>query len=124
MEYAKRVAKSGSDIFGEKFISLSNFMPLSEYQKILDGVDIAIFNHKRQQAMGNVINLLGSGKKVFMRKEVSTFDFFQSIGEEVFPIDKLDFSKLTEVQRDSNIAKIREYFTEERLLNDWQKILA
>jgi len=34
-------------------------MPLDEYLNLLAKIDIAIFNHKRKQAMGNITTLLG-----------------------------------------------------------------
>lgn len=40
-----------------------DFMDFNEYINFLSTIDIAIFNHKRQQGMGNIITLLGMGKK-------------------------------------------------------------
>jgi hypothetical protein len=34
-------------------------MPFDEYLNLLAKVDIVIFKHKRQQAMGNITTLLG-----------------------------------------------------------------
>ena len=45
--------------FWRKFKPLVDFMPFDEYLNLLAKVDIAIFNHKRQQAMGNTTILLG-----------------------------------------------------------------
>ena len=42
-------------------------LPLSDYLKILGKIDIAIFNHERQQAVGNITSLLGLGKKVYIK---------------------------------------------------------
>jgi len=46
-------------IFREKFKPLVDFIPFDEYLNLLAKVDIAIFNHKRQQTMGNITTLLG-----------------------------------------------------------------
>lgn len=41
-------------------------MPFEEYLGLLAKIDIAILNHKRQQAMGNITTLLGLGKKYIL----------------------------------------------------------
>lgn len=69
--HAKEVISTGKELFGDKFIALTDFMPFEEYLKFLGSIDIAIFNHKRQQAMGNTITLLGLGKTVFIRSDTT-----------------------------------------------------
>lgn len=88
-EYVNEVVSYGTNIFGKKFKPLLEFMNIKDYLKELESVDIAIFAHKVQQAYGNIIQLLGMGKKVYMRKttaynelvknEVVVFDFESDI---------------------------------------------
>ncbi|EKO3899249.1 TDP-N-acetylfucosamine:lipid II N-acetylfucosaminyltransferase, partial [Vibrio metschnikovii] len=87
--YAQHIKELGIKMFGEKFYPLMNFMPLHDYEAILDNIDIAIFAHERQQAMGNTINLLGRGKKVYMRDDTSSYALFNKLGVIVFPLNRL-----------------------------------
>jgi len=77
-EYAKRVVERGKMLFGDRFMPLLSMMPREDYQQFLADIDIAIFNHKRQQALGNIISLLGLGKKVYMRSDSTHWDVFKA----------------------------------------------
>jgi dTDP-N-acetylfucosamine:lipid II N-acetylfucosaminyltransferase len=52
--YKKNICDLGEKLFGEKFVALRNFMPLDEYQTIVNSCGIIWMNHKRQQAAGNL----------------------------------------------------------------------
>jgi dTDP-N-acetylfucosamine:lipid II N-acetylfucosaminyltransferase len=78
-DYAKIVISKGKEFFGNKFIAITEFMPFKNYLVFLSNIDIAIFTHKRQQAMGNTITLLGLGKKVYMRTDVTHWQLFKDI---------------------------------------------
>lgn len=93
-EYAADIIAYGKAIFGEKFYPLTKFMKIDEYMKLLQKIDIAIFNHKRQQAFGNILMLLGYGKKVFIRKESTLNETFLSIGIELFDSRYIDIEKI------------------------------
>lgn len=118
-EHAKKVIVQGEKWFGDKFIPLTDFMPLGEYLRFLGNIDIAVFNHKRQQAMGNTITLLGLGKKVYMRSDVAQWDFFQDLGVEVNDITQLvrSISKNSKQTSIGNHVNIKGYFSRENLLN-------
>ena len=117
----KMVIERGREIFGEKFVPIVDLMPLDEYLAFLSEIDIAIFNHKRQQAMGNIINLLGLGKKVYMREEVTSFQFLTDLGIKIFTNDELslegDFP-----QKEENQKIIASKFCENELLKQWGRV--
>lgn len=75
-KYGMQVMKVGYEIFGDKFKPIIDFMNEQDYYKFLSTIDIGIFNHNRQQGMGNIITLLGMGKKVYMNPEVTTYEMF------------------------------------------------
>ncbi|MFC6669723.1 TDP-N-acetylfucosamine:lipid II N-acetylfucosaminyltransferase [Marinobacterium aestuariivivens] len=62
-QYAEEITAIGRCLFGERFIPLRDFIPYQDYVKVLSEIDIAVFAHRRQQGMGNIITLLGLGKK-------------------------------------------------------------
>jgi hypothetical protein len=57
-QHAKLVIAQGHEWFGDKLVPMTGFMPFEQYLEFLKSFDIAIFNHQRQQAMGNTITLL------------------------------------------------------------------
>lgn len=123
-EYAKRVVGLGKELFADRFFALTDFIPIGEYKKLLQSIDVAIFAHNRQQAMGNIINLLGMGKKVIMREEVSSWDGLNDLGVEIFPFHEMDISPLEESVAMHNYKIIAAYFSDDNLVNQWKEIFA
>ena len=101
----------------------SHKLILAKYLELLGQIDIAIFAHKRQQAMGNAITLLGLGKKVYMRDDVTSWQLFKNIGVKVFELNKLDLMPLDKCTIDDNQSKIRNYFSLEKLKDQLKHIL-
>ncbi|MFA6143774.1 MAG: TDP-N-acetylfucosamine:lipid II N-acetylfucosaminyltransferase [Sulfuricurvum sp.] len=115
-EYAIDVITKGKEIFGEKFIPLTEFVPFDNYLELLGDIDIAIFAHKRQQAMGNTITLLGLGKKVYMRNDIVTWQFLKTIDIEVFDVENIEIDILDNNIKGNNKQKIKDYFSKENLI--------
>ena len=99
------------------------FVPLEEYIKILLDVDIAIFAHRRQQAMGTIRTLIGLGKKVYMRDDITPWRSFKEIQVEIYSFNnaKIDFD-FPEHVKNKNIEKMKANYSYERLVSDWTKI--
>lgn len=114
-EHAEKVIKQGVELFGDKFKPLTELMPFDEYRTFLASVDIAIFNHKRQQAMGNTITLLGLGKTVYIRSDTTQWQFFENKGINVGNVDQpINLDSLTTDSK--NIELVKQYFSEENYL--------
>lgn len=80
-EYIESVESYGKKIFKNKFISMVNFLSPEDYTKFLKDIDIAIFANERQQALGNIFALIYLEKKVYIRDDISTWDYLtQDIG--------------------------------------------
>lgn len=109
--HANKVIAKGKELFGDKFIALTDFMPFEQYLQFLGSIDIAIFNHKRQQAMGNTITLLGLGKTVFIRSDTTQWQFFKEKNISINDIDYLDSLSVESNQHSIDI--IKEYFSED-----------
>jgi hypothetical protein len=121
-EYAEEIKKLGESIFGNKFIALMDFIPFEEYINILGKIDIAIFNHKRQQAMGNTITLLGLGKKVYLRNDVTQWKLFYDLGIKVYSVEDFNIKKIDNEIRLKNKEIVKKYFSEENLIKQLRKI--
>ncbi len=120
--YAKEVIKQGRKIFGEKFEPLTEFMPFDQYLDLLTEIDIAIFNHNRQQAMGNTTTLLGLGKKVYIRSSVTPWETFEDIGIKVFDVANVTIDLLDEDTKRENKKRVKEYFSEANYLRQLNKL--
>ena len=122
--YAKEIARVGKDIFGNKLISLMELIPLDEYRRLQHGLDIAIFAHKRQQAMGNIISLLGMGKKVYLRSDISTWRSLKSYDLNIEDMYHIELTKISAVDKEANMKIVKSVYSKENLLKQWQAIFA
>jgi dTDP-N-acetylfucosamine:lipid II N-acetylfucosaminyltransferase len=120
--YAQDVINYGTLIFGNKFIALRDFMSLNNYTKLLSEIDVAVFNHKRQQGMGNIISLLGAGKKIYLRNDITTWQMFKNINVIVNDINKLDLFLMDDYLAVKNIERISKYFSEQNLILSLQRV--
>jgi len=83
-DYKEYVIRKGQELFKEKFNPLTEFMDFHKYLALLANIDIAIFNHQRQEAMGVTLQLINLGKVVYMNKSTSSFKSFTKRGIQVF----------------------------------------
>jgi len=123
-EHADSVRKYGKEKIGNKFTSLDSLMPLKVYLEFLSKIDVAIFNHNRQQAMGNTIFLLGNGKKVFIRKDTTQWAFFVGLGVTVFDSETFDLDMALNTDTSHNNAIISSYFNVDNLRVQYRAIFA
>jgi dTDP-N-acetylfucosamine:lipid II N-acetylfucosaminyltransferase len=119
---AQKVSDYGESLFGSKFIPIRNFMRIEKYNELLAKIDIAIFNHNRQQGMGNTTSLLGMGKKVFMREEVTPYVMFKNIGIKVYSINNLNLNLIDENIARANIMAVKKYFSIDKLREQWERV--
>lgn len=122
--YAQDVITFGKEWFGDRFIPITTYMSFGQYLDFLKRVDMAIFNHNRQQAMGNTITLLALGKTVYMRSDLSHWELFQVLGLKV--CDVCDFDKTLLNPRDAlnNKKKVIEFFSRQTLINQYAEIFS
>ncbi|MGV3468706.1 TDP-N-acetylfucosamine:lipid II N-acetylfucosaminyltransferase [Limnobacter sp.] len=121
-EYAKKVADYGKRIFNDKFNPLFEFMSFNDYKNLLSTIDIAIFNHKRQQGMGNITTLLGMGKKVYLQNNTTSWQFLNEIGLKIYSIDSFNCIKLDSESVAQNQKTIQNYFSTIKLKNQLNTI--
>lgn len=120
--YAQKVIARGKELFGNKFSALQDFMPRKEYEELLKKIDIAIFNHDRQQALGNIITLLGFGKKVYIRNNLTHWDFFVGIGVSINNISDIKITVQTPELQKRNQDIICQYFNSANLIKQLDAI--
>jgi hypothetical protein len=127
-DYALKVKKYGEEIFGEKFNAMMDFLKPKEYSEYLGNIDILVFNHNRQQGLGNIYALVYLGKKIFIRRDISSWSFFEDTLDiklaNTLDIDKINFESFVA----NNDAIHNKKRAEETFYNDnyisglWEKI--
>jgi dTDP-N-acetylfucosamine:lipid II N-acetylfucosaminyltransferase len=110
-KYGMQIMKYGYENFGKKFQPIVDFMDEEEYYAFLSTIDIGMFNHNRQQGMGNIITLLGMGKKVYMRSNVTTWAMFKENSIKLFDMSDINVDLLNEIEQIENILQIKKYFS-------------
>lgn len=123
MVHAEKIKKMGSELFGDKFIPMMELLPKDEYNNFLEKVDIAVFNHERQQAMGNTISLIGMGKTVYCRIGTSQWDFFKDLNINIKNTSDLSLEKLSEHKVKNNIKIIEDIFSEDNLISQYCEMI-
>lgn len=113
--YAQKIIDKGNEWFGDKFYPITYFMDFNKYLELLKCIDIAIFNHKRQQGMGNIITLLGLGKKVYMRSDITPWAFFKEKDIKVYDVADINLLELQVNQKNQFL--VNSYFSYENCRN-------
>lgn len=126
-EYANQIINIGKKKFSENFVALTEFLPLHEYQKILQSCGIVIMNHYRQQAIGNVMNAIYLGAKVYLSNKNTLFHYLKSIGchilsveEDLVPGNKTAFDLLSKKQMIKNREILKKELSLDRIVSELQ----
>lgn len=121
--YRDEVINKGSTMFGDNFFPITEYKNLSEYKRLLGSMNIAIFHAKRQIGFGNLVNLVAQGVKIYLRDEIATKQYFDSIGVKTYSL----FSDVDVTLIDSNVLEknskiIKSKHTMINLIKEWQEI--
>lgn len=115
--YARDVAFYGTERLGKAFRPLLDFLPRTEYNRLLTGVGYAVMNHNRSQALGNITALLNAGTKVFMSRDSTLYRFLSGSGFSISTTEDLKqgscFSPLSEEQTSKNRSLLLKHFGRE-----------
>ena len=130
-EYVESVASEAKRIFGEKAIIMKDFMARDEYFRLMERIDIAVFDTARQTGLSNLNKLLCHKVKLYMRSGGMMYGYFVENG---FPIqdcavigvqDFQEFSAPAAYDYGDN-SKALDYFVylsdSDRITEDWMRI--
>lgn len=122
--YAKLVKvyiQSNPEIVNQCHV-LDTFMPLSEYNAIINDCGFVIMNHVRQQALGNIVAMMYRGAKIFLREESVLYSYFKNLNAHVYSIQELALDStlldqhLTRQQIDDNRRILQATWSEDVIL--------
>lgn len=88
-KYLQSVIREGKSLLGDRFRPLLCFMPLSEYNKLLTSVNVAIYGNWRQEAIGNIIITLYLGAKVFISNRNPILEWARNHGLRIFELETM-----------------------------------
>lgn len=108
--YRQNIERLGLKLFGNHFKPLKTFIPLKEYQDILNSCDVIWMNHKRQQAAGNIFAGFCTGKVVILHPENPMRETFEKWGLNLFNQNVL-INKCFTVQQLNDNLKIKRKLT-------------
>ncbi|MGE7773618.1 TDP-N-acetylfucosamine:lipid II N-acetylfucosaminyltransferase [Chitinophaga sp. NPDC101104] len=84
LEYRAVVLEKGKEWFPQTFQPILQLMKPEDYASLLRKCNVAIMNHERQQAVGNLISLIWLGSKVFLSEKSPVYSFFRRSGINIF----------------------------------------
>ena len=127
--YANQVIAYAETLFGkERVMALRNQVDGADYLNLLSKVDIGIFNNSRQQAMGNISQLLLLGAKIYIRDDISMWQHFESLGCKLEKISEIvyqsfdEFVHYDEQKQVNNIHVIQKRHSIEEKVSTWKYI--
>lgn len=123
--YANKIITLGKLFFNETFYYIDTLLSPQDYLDFLETMDIAIFNHNRQQGGGNLISLFGLGKTVYLSEENNTYNLFKDMNLMLYPIKSLSngiLKLISENERLNNILVIKNTYSETTSIKEWEKI--
>lgn len=129
VSYKDAVVRFGVQCFGKAFTPLLNFMPIQEYVALLLNCGYVILNHKRQQAVGNIVILLYLGARIFLRAENPVYPHLIKRGVVINTMDELAKNPellntpLSKEERESNRQAMMQTWSRETGLERTQALI-
>ncbi len=109
-EYGDMISKTGKDVFGIRWSSLRDFMPIDKYLQLQANVDVVVMYHNRTQASGNILAFIVMGKKVYLKGQSTLYALLKENGVIVFDansIDEISFSEFSQPLTSEEILRNR-----------------
>lgn len=85
--YIDHIMLKGRETFKDFFLPLDKFYNIEDYNNIIMSCGVAIFNNRRQQAVGNILALLWFGSKVFLSYKSTFYAFLKSLSIHVYSFE-------------------------------------
>ena len=121
--YRDQVIAKGRDMFKENFFPITEFMAIESYRAFLKTIDVAIFNHSRQEALGVTLTLLSLGKPVYVNPNTTSYQSLIKKGLQVFDNQLIrDFGLRQDRDVAANKLILEKYYSTDSLLNSYKII--
>lgn len=123
--YVQSVITRGTEIFGDRFVPITNMLTKCQYDNLLKDIDLTVFAHQRQQGLYVAYAMLLMGKPIFIPNTTSSFDNLTSLGFNIFTTQSLSNFSYEELATNSskpdqhNKSLMQSHFTEKALAPKW-----
>ncbi|MDD4491095.1 MAG: TDP-N-acetylfucosamine:lipid II N-acetylfucosaminyltransferase [Bacteroidales bacterium] len=87
--YGNYVIAVGREMFKEKFVPVTDFLPFEEYSNFLLSCGNVIMNNIRQQGMGIILLSLWKGARVFINEKSPIFEYLKGEGMLIYNLSDL-----------------------------------
>lgn len=115
-DYIEFVTRKGKELLGANFIPLTDFITLQEYNEILLSCGVIVFNHVRQQGVGNIVTMGYFGARIFVNSKSPVYKSFKDSGIKIFDFKSLketDLVSLDKKEYEINKEKLFNLYSEE-----------
>lgn len=109
--YREEIIRLGKKYFGSRFHPVTDFLPLSEYQKLINKCGLVWMNHIRQQAAGNILAALYMGKAVILHPSSNLYKTLRSWNLKLHT----DFKSISSVNVNQNALNASKKIIEENV---------
>ena len=130
-DYADQICSEGKSLFGEHFFPVKDLMSKEDYIRFLSTMDLGIFANNRQQALGNILIMLMTGKKVYLRKNTTMWkNFLNTEKIKVFDFSDIstlshdELSALSEEDKKNNAERANLYLYGSDRIMKWNKVFS
>jgi hypothetical protein len=79
-DYRDAIVALGRQLLGERFQPLLAFMPLAEYNALTARCAAVVMNHRRQQALGNIMVALYRGARLYLDEAGMMYRYLREMG--------------------------------------------
>jgi len=122
--YIERVVSEGYKCFGDSFVPLLEFMPLTKYVDIIRSASCVVMNHYRQQAAGNVFLSLTHGSSVYLHENSTLSKGLKRMGFKIGDINsKATLDEFCIEDLNHNRALARVHFSKKHTYENTEKLL-
>ncbi|WP_213519760.1 TDP-N-acetylfucosamine:lipid II N-acetylfucosaminyltransferase [Paenibacillus montaniterrae] len=114
-EHIEEIKRIGKMILKNRMIPLEQFMIFEEYVQLISKVNCIVMNHRRQQAVGNVLIGLYLGKAVFLSETSPVYYDLIDKGFIIYKAGMLNnisleqFSEICSLKYDQNKERLKTY---------------
>jgi dTDP-N-acetylfucosamine:lipid II N-acetylfucosaminyltransferase len=124
------IIETGRRLYGSKFTALTDYLSPENYARLIVNTDVAVMLQPRQQGLGNIFGFLYCGAKVYVRSDVSTWNYLSKLGFILFDTLAIggqsfkDFSRMDPSVGGKNHTAAAPFFDDSYLAASWRKIFA
>lgn len=123
-DYKQAVVKKGKDLFGEDFIPLMDYLPLSEYNQIMNSCGSLVLGQMQQAATCNILTAIWSGIKVYLPEDSMNYIHYTNEGLKVYPLDSINSRDVNESRSEMEIKQSRTIIEKYYSFRQWKEDLA